>query len=77
MYIQLLLHCVQMPTAYVSCSEFYSMRTLLEGIVDNLTGVCVCMCACVRVCACTCVCVCVSTHGSCNPTNEYPYCTAM
>ena len=52
--------------------------------------VCVCVCVCVcGVCACACVCVCVcvcdaitqgrtppiSSHGSCKPIDEYPYCT--
>ena len=37
-----LLRIVQVKTAYVSCSEFYSMRTLLEGLLDSLTGMCVC-----------------------------------
>ena len=46
-----LLCIVQVKTAYVSCSEFYSMRTLLEGLLDSLTGMCVCA---ARVCVCVC-----------------------
>ena len=46
-----LLCIVQVKTAYVSCSEFYSMRTLLEGLLDSLTGMGVRMCG-TRMCVC-------------------------